>query len=135
MGKKVLIAEPLELLRIGLRTIFLGDPRVSNVCEVMTYEALKERLFSCELDLIVVKQSLIEDISLLPKENVVILAAQPDIKMLQAACKHGARAYLLDTVSAELLRTTLQAPRGSFLIEPTLAPRIIECISYNEEFN
>lgn len=126
MEQTVVIAEPWEILRIGLRTVFLEDPRVSYVYEVSTYEALQAKLASCKIDLVVINQVLVEDFSQLPDLNVVILTSKPDMKALQAAYKHGVRAYLLDQVTGDLLRTTLCSVQGTFLVEPTLASWLMD---------
>ncbi len=130
MGQNILIAETREILRIGLRTIFVEDTRVSNVHEAATDESLKTQLLysGCELDLVVINQSLVTDVSILPKGNFVILTNEPDLTILKAAYEHGARGYLSENTSAELLRMILHPTEGSFLIEPKLAPWIMEYI-------
>lgn len=128
MGQSVLIAEPCELLRIGLRTIFVEDARVSHIHEATTNESLNKQLRSCLLDLVVINQTLADDVMSLPRGNFVILAAELDMAILKAAYKHGARGYLSENVSAELLRTVLDPSENSFLIEPVLTPWVMECI-------
>lgn len=128
MGLNVLIAEPHEVRRVGLRTVFLQDARVSNVYEATDDESLKALLHCCHLDLVVINQSLITEITALPRQNFVILAAESDMAVLRAAYEHNARGYLSVNVSAELLRTMLHPAENSFLIEPTLVPWFLDQI-------
>lgn len=126
MGQNILIAEPCELLRIGLRTIFAADQRVSNIHEAMTNRGLELHLRNHGVDLVVVNQSLITDVTRLPMGNFVILTSKLDMGILKAAYKHKGRGYLLEQVSADLLRTVLDRRENAFLIEPSLMPWIMD---------
>lgn len=126
MGQSILIAEPCELLRIGLRTIFAGDQRVSTIHETTTGQGLERQLRSHEVDLVVVNQSLITDMAHLPMGNFVILASKMDMAILKAAYKHKCRGYLSENVSVELLRTVLDWNEYAFLIEPSLTPWVMD---------
>lgn len=128
MGQHILLAEPCELLRIGLRTILLADERVSQVSEASTQEHLKAKLQSCKIDLTIVNQVLIREVTQLPKGKFVILASNPDIGILKSASSHGARGYLSENVSAELLRVVLSSSDESFLLEPSLTPWIMKSL-------
>ena len=125
MGQNILLAEPCELLRIGLRTIFAEDQRVSSIHEAATTKGLEFHLHSHEVDLVVVNQSLVTDVARLPMENFVILASQLDIDILKAAYQRKGRGYLSKQVSAELLLTVLDRHGNAFLIESSLIPLIM----------
>ena len=129
MEQTVLIAESREILRAGLRAIFANDPLVSCTYEATTSEELKKRLQSCVPDLVVVHQSLVTDMMQLPKGRFIILATEPDKNMLLAACAYGARGYLLEDASAELLRMTLYLKDKMFLLDPILTPWLLDRIS------
>src|SRR5437588_9909354 len=126
MGLNVLIAEPCELLRVGLRTIFFESTYVSNIYEAATRESLKTQLRSYTLDLVVINQVLVTDVMLLPRGKFAILTPEPDMAIIKAAYRPGMRGYLSENVSAELLRMILHPSEGSFLLEPTLAPWFME---------
>ena len=128
MEKKVLLAEPCELLRIGLRTTLLDDARVAHIYEASTPGNFKTQLRSCPVDLVIVNQMLITDISQLPKGKFVILTAEPDISVLKAAYKYGARGYLSENVSAELLKILLGSSEETFLLEPALTPLVMNSL-------
>ena len=128
MKQNVLIAEPCEVLRIGLRTIFQGDERVSNVYEVSTFEGLRSRLHTATLDMIIVNQSLLKEIAILAKGNFVILAEELDLAVMKAAYKYGVRGYLSENSSSELLQLLLSPTRDFFLLDPTLAHPILEVL-------
>jgi DNA-binding NarL/FixJ family response regulator len=126
MGQNILIAESCELLRIGLRTIFAEDQRVSNIHEAATSNGLELHLRNHEVDLVVVNQSLITDVTRLPRGNFVILTSKLDMNILKAAYKHKGRGYLSEQVSAELLRTVLDKHENAFLVEPGLMPWVMD---------
>lgn len=128
MGQNILIAESCDLLRTGLRTTFAEDQRVSNIHEATTGKALEMQLRNHKVDLVVVNQSLITDVSHLPIGNFVILTARLSITMLKAAYKHKARGYLAESVSAELLRTVLDYTENAFLIEPGFTHWIMDAL-------
>ncbi len=69
MAQKVLIAEPRDLIRTGVRTIFEKDNRVSDIYEATSSEDLQQNL-SRSLDLIVIHQSLVSNITSLPLGEV-----------------------------------------------------------------
>jgi DNA-binding NarL/FixJ family response regulator len=121
MELKVLIAVSSDILRAGLRTLLTEDKRIVQVYEAATKEEVHAQLRSNELDFVVINQSLITDMTALPRGHFVILAAKFDLETLQKAYKYGARGYLLENTSAELLRATLDLQNGAFLIEPTIA--------------
>lgn len=125
MGKKILVAESQGILRTGLRMIFLEDSRVSHVYVTETYSGLTGQQYFDQLDLVVINQALITDMTHLPKGKVVILTAKPDITFLLSAYRHGACAYLLENTSIELLHATVDIVEGAFLIEPVLTPLLL----------
>lgn len=126
MARSILIAEPCDLLRIGLRTIFTGDSRISSIHEVTTYKGLEVQVLRHEVDLILANQTLISDIALLPAGKFVILAPTLNASMLKACYKHKGCGYLSVNASAELLRTLLDQNEDAFLIEPNLAPYVMD---------
>lgn len=133
MGLKVLVAEPHDALRIGLLAIFKKDERVSQTDEVTNEEDLYAHLSQHLIDLLVIDQSLVSDITLLPRHKFVILAEKPRIELLKATFRYNGRGYLSTNASAELLHTMLSPAENSFLIEPALVPWILEQIFSSEE--
>jgi|SRR5579883_1954310 len=127
----VLIAEPCELLRMGIKSIFAEDKRVSNVYEAVTITDMKAQIQIHSPELIVMNQSLVTTTKDLPRGNFVVLASTLHMEILKAAYKNGARGYLSENAAAELLRAMLNVSEGSFLIEPTMAPRIMANLSGN----
>src|SRR5947209_13791274 len=85
MGKKILIAEPREVIRTGLCTVFQKDTSVSEVKDISTGEELKKHLSSLDFDLAVVSQTLITDLKLLPQGKFILLTDEPDLNILMAA--------------------------------------------------
>ncbi len=126
MEREVLIAESSDILRAGLQAVLMGDKCVARIHEAATKEELHTQLHSKSLDMVVVNQSFITDISILPQGRFVILTAALDIDILQGAYRHGARGYLLENTSAELLRTALCLEEENFLIDPALSASILD---------
>lgn len=129
--QQVLIAEPREVLRKGLCAIFAQEPGGAQATEVATSEDLKYQLEQQAFDLVVVHQSLVTDLMILPRGNLVLLATEPDADMLLAARLHGARAYLLENASGALLRQTLHLTRGTFLTDPAVSRWIAEYLTHH----
>jgi DNA-binding NarL/FixJ family response regulator len=134
MKLNLLIAESRDILRTGLRTIFIADERVEHVYEATTSEDLQTHLRTGSSDLIIANQSLVTDITALPPGRFVILASEFDMMTFQAAYKHGAKGYLLENSSVELLRTILYLADGAFLIEPAITAQVIDNLSYDSRF-
>lgn len=134
MELKVLVATPSDILRAGLRTLLTEDKRIVQVYEAATQEEVQARLSPPYPDFIVIDQSLITDMTSLPRGHFVILAAKFDMEILQKAYKYGARGYLLENTSAELLRATLHLQNGAFLIEPIIAPYTMDYLLHGLHF-
>lgn len=126
MGYAVLIAEPTELTRIGLKTIFAGDRRVSHIYEAATGGCLETQLRHYAVDLVIANQLLVTDVALLPKGKFVILTAKPDMITLRTIYRQKGCGYLSVNVSAKLLLTVLDHRENAFLLEPVLAPWIMD---------
>lgn len=131
MGLTVVIADPRELLRLGVHTLFERDPRVSDVHQAETFDELIAVLAAHQdqIDLVMIAQELIAGIDsrieLLPRDKFAILTSRPELAILRAAVKHGARGYLTESVSGELVRTLLRPAAGTFLLDPALTSWMI----------
>lgn len=122
MGKRVLIAEPREVVRAGLCTVFHQDASVSDVKDVATYEELQQHFAAFDTDLTIVSQMLITDVAVLPQGRFVILVDEPDLDVLVRTYEHQACGYLSINVTADLLHATLSCTKDMFLIDPVLLP-------------
>lgn len=129
MKLQILIADPRDILRAGLRAIFATDKNVECLYEAANQEELQKYLHTKSLDLIFVHQSLISNIAAFPRERFVVLTSALDYAVFHEAYKHGAKGYLLENTSTELLCSVLNLPKGAFLIEPALAIGILEYLS------
>lgn len=128
MGYQLLLAEPCEILRVGLKTVFLGDSRVEHIYEAATSTSLKAQLHVRTVDIVIANQQLVPDITILPKKGSVLLATEPDLDAIKAAYRHGIRGYLSEKASVDLLRILLEVPEGGFLLEPSLVPQVMESL-------
>src|SRR5690349_3517401 len=105
MRLSLLIAEPSDILRTGLHTIFTNDKRITNLYEASNAEELQKHLRSGLIDLAIVNQAIVSDITTLPSDHFVLLAPEFSIATFLMAYKHGARGYLLETSQVEIFRT------------------------------
>lgn len=134
MKLSILIAEPRDILRKGLRAMLHTDENAVNIYEAITLAEMQSYLETNMIDMIVINQSLINNSVSLPRGRFVILASKLDMSLFCTARELGARGYLLENTSAELLRTTLFLKEGAFLIEPTLATEIIDNLTRNARY-
>lgn len=128
MGLHVLIAEPRGILRMGLRAIFAENPLVEQVYEAATSEELQKYLTSYSPDLVVIHQSLITDLKILPRGHFVLLAPAPDKTMFLAALDYGACGYLLENAPVDLVQKTLGLVEEGFVVDMALNSWIRGCI-------
>lgn len=131
MEEHVVIAVPSDILRVGLRTIFEQDPRVTKISEATTSEELLCLLKADSPDLVLIHQALIEDMAALPESRCILITAEPNKQMLQAALLH-AQGYLLESTTADRLLTSSLLGAGNCLIDPALAPWLNELLSAHD---
>jgi DNA-binding NarL/FixJ family response regulator len=125
----ILIAEPREILRMGIKKVFTEDTRVVHVYEAATLTEMKTRIHLHRPALTVMNQALITTVGDLPAGNFIVMAPTFHMEILKAVFKHGGRGYLSENAPAELLRTTLNLSEGCFLIEPSMVCRIMANLS------
>lgn len=130
----ILLAEKRDIIRRGIYAILIEREEVGKICEATTIEEIQLSLSYRDFDLIIIHQSLIKDIAALPEGHFIVLATEVDMEAFQAACIHGACAYLLETASSELLCAVLSLSQDAFLIEPTMARSIIKHLSTTSRF-
>ena len=80
-------------------------------------------------DMVVIHQSLVTDISILPRDHFVILTDKPDLHILRDALAHGIRSYLLESTSADLLLMAVFLAKPMFFLDPALALWLSERLS------
>lgn len=129
----ILIADPREIHRAGLRTLLQEDPCVSTIYEAAHDEDLALHLRSFPMDLLIINQSMVTNIALLPEGRFVVLTHDPCMAMLRGTYEHGGRGYLSENVSGQLLRTILYQPEDAFLLEPTLASWLLK-MTFNDGY-
>lgn len=129
MGKRILIAEPREVIRAGLCEIFQNEPLVSEVNGIATHEELKKHLSSFDTDLAIVNHSLIQDMKLLPPGKFALLIDEPDLNTLVCAYEHQALGYFSVNITADFLRAILKSSRKTFFVDPVLLPWMMELIT------
>lgn len=129
MKLNILVAENREILQKGLYAFFVADRRVATVYEASSVEELHNHLRNSAIDLIIINNTMVSDITLLPANRFVLLVPEFNLTTFLVAYNHGAKGYLLETSQAELFRTLLSLTPGGFLIEPSLTANIVEYIT------
>jgi DNA-binding NarL/FixJ family response regulator len=120
MNVHILIADARPLFRKVLHDIFAVDAEVTSITEAATGEELIKQLQANSFDLVLAQQSLITDISLLPRNHFALITAVPDKHLFLTACEHGLSGYLTEGASEELLRRVLHATPDHPVIDPSL---------------
>lgn len=120
MGLRLLIAEPRAVYRKGLYTIFSHDSFIECIHEATTAAEFKTKLRSSLIDFVIVNQTFITDMGLLPKDHFVIITDKPDRAIFDAAISYGLRGYLLESSLKALIRLVLYLPPGQCLLDPAL---------------
>lgn len=134
MGLRLLLADLRPIFRAGLRSLFSQAPSsVEFIDEVTTVDTLICKLHSISFDLMIAHQSLVTELSILPKDHFVLLVVQPDRVGFQTALDQGALGYLSENTSPELLKATLDLHPGDFLIEPSFARWAFKVTTTNHE--
>lgn len=126
--KQVLVAVPHETVRKGVCAAFAEEPNIV-LHEAITIEALKEWLREQKFDLVVVHQSLVTDITILPRGRFVLLVSEPDMEMYSMARLHSVRAYLSQNAPSHFLRDALHLPEGGFLADAAACADLVEYLS------
>ncbi len=135
MSIRILIADDHTLMRQGLREICSGLGGFTVVAEAKSgAEAVALRRTS-QPDVILMDLAMPEVdgpeairriIAEAPASRVVALTMYREEPFMLAAIRAGARAYLLKTVEAAELISTIQAVhRGEYLIDPIIATRVL----------
>ena len=132
---RVLVVDPSEVFRTGVRTVLAGEPDVEVVGEASDgAEALRfaERLSP---DVVVVEAHLARSsgvdatralLRAHPTVRVLVLTWDDDEATLRAAIRAGAVGYLLKDVAAgELAEALRTVERGRPMVSPALAPKLM----------
>lgn len=135
MKKHVLIADPRAAFRQELRAMFTRPPEEEQIYEAATYQELLDQLAKHVFDFVIVNQSFVTDITILPRDKFMILAPQPDMLILFAARTQGARAYLQENVSVSLIRQTVELPQGIFLTDPAVSAQLADYLAHHLLFS
>lgn len=118
MELHLLIAEPRQEQRELLGIIYSASPLVASIDYAVSCEELHDKLAHTPPDIVVVHQSFVTDIFLLPRGHFVILATDLDLEILQAAYSCGTRGYFLDNpLPVAMLLAALNPTGVSWVLE------------------
>ncbi len=136
MELHLLIAEPHEAQRDHLCAIYSASPLVTHIDEATNREELCYKLENVHPDFVVVNQSLITNIALLPLDSFIftIITAEPDIDMLIAAYRYGVRSYCLENPlpPAAFLTGLLESEEQQIVLGPRITSWVLEYIAHGE---
>lgn len=135
MKKQILIADPRTAFRQELCAMFIRPPEEEQIHEAATDQELLDQLAKHTFDLVIVNQSLVTDITILPCDNCIMLAPQLDMLMLFAARTQGARAYFQENASVSLIRQVAELPQGIFLTDPAISAQVADYMAHHLLFS
>lgn len=133
---RVVLADPHTVLRHGLRLILQEDPEIEVVGEAANGAEAVSQAIALRPDVIVLELQLpdfpgvkaIEQIrSAVPHSQVLALTVLDRSEDMLAACKAGAKGYLLKSVrGADVSRAVRQLAGGQAVLPPNLAARNLD---------
>ncbi|MBV9615598.1 MAG: response regulator transcription factor [Ktedonobacteraceae bacterium] len=134
MELKILIAEPREVIRIGLRTLIKQNEQIVEIYEALTSEEIQNSLHKYDLDLIFAHQSFLTDLNILPMNKTILLIDEPEISLFIDAHMCNVRGYLSNQFSSDLLFAALHSAEDTCLLDPVFFPWIMEyLLKYRQE--
>ena len=136
MGLRVVAADQRNLIRKVLCTLLAAIPIVEYVHEAATTEEVQHYLASQSVDLVLIHQSLVTDIKLLPKNHFVILTSELDVHILRGSCEQLACGYILEeNVSEDLLKLILRRVEKedvqAIFLDPAITLFLLEHVEVN----
>jgi DNA-binding NarL/FixJ family response regulator len=133
---KVLLADPHTVLRHGLRLILQEDPLLAVIGEAATANELICQMMILKPDVVVTGLQFpdfsgikaIEQIRvMLPQTQVLVLTISDRSEDMLAACKAGAKGYLLKSVRGDdVIQAIHQIAAGQAVLPPRLATRLLD---------
>lgn len=136
MGMHILLADSREYFRRRLRDLFSSISIVKYIYETSTIKGLKNYLDYCTIDLLIIHQSLITDIGILPRGHFIIIAQELNRDLLKITREQGACGYLLEDPSVESLRVILDIAqkegKQGFFLDPNLASDLLDVL-FNDD--
>ncbi|GCE23101.1 LuxR C-terminal-related transcriptional regulator [Dictyobacter kobayashii] len=126
-ARNILVLEPNDLLRAGLKTILEHEESVDIVYEERSQRDLflyRSRL----IDLVIINQTFVA--KLLPSIgcNFVVISHEPNLAAMKTAYEQGARGYVTHAVSAQAIKALLAIEETAFFVEPILTPMLMKCL-------
>lgn len=123
----ILIAEPREVIRTGLRAILEQDEMVATVYEAVTYEEIQDLLHQDnQLDLLLVHQSLAKKINTFPTNKLILLIDEPELALFLEAHELKVRGYLSTRISSKLLFAAIRTTEEACFLDPVFLPWIMD---------
>ncbi len=129
MGLKVLVADPREFTRVGLRTVLENDEKISNIYEAESYEELKKIMLSFSPDLCIIHQALVRDIRYFSANKLILLISEPDIDVFLTAYHMKARGILSENAAVDLLKLSINSSNDVTFLDPVFFSWIMDFIS------
>ena len=136
MGLYIVVADQRNLIRKVLSSLLATIPIVEHIYEAVTIEEVKHYLASKSIDLVLIHQSLVTDIKVLPKNHFVIFTNVLDIHILRTSCEQQTCGYILEeNVSEDLLKLVLRRVEKedvqTFFLDPTIALFLLDHVEAN----
>lgn len=128
MVSRLIIAAPSDLYREAVSRFFTKDATMVSISEAKTWDELKRKLRTDSIDVVIAHQSLVTNISQLPRGDFILVTKEPDKECFLAAITYGARGYLLETAAGDLIAKAISVLPGRCLLDPALTPWIAKLL-------
>lgn len=128
MSIKILIAESNDIFRLGLRALAAAGPDSTDIYEATNEANLTKQLLGTHIDLLIINQCLMTNITAFSYDAFIVLATEPDMAMLKKAYLQGARGYLSVQTSITLVQSLLYSSQNTFILDPLFIPWVLEHI-------
>jgi DNA-binding NarL/FixJ family response regulator len=132
---RVLLVDDHQVVRVGLRTVLSGDPRVEVVGEVATGAAALELASALRPDVVLLDLRLPDrtgaDVCRGIRagelaQRVIVLTSFADENLVLEAMRAGADGYLLkDAEDMDLAEMIVRVAQGSVVLDPTVARMVV----------
>jgi two-component system, NarL family, response regulator DevR len=138
----VLLVDDHEVVRVGLRTLFEGHPRIRVVGEAGTVAAALEKCLALKPDLVLLDirmpdgngfDACQEIQKQCPDTRVLILTSFADDQIVLNALDAGADGYLLKEIDSDALSRAIEkVADGQSILDPAVTRRVLSCIRSGE---
>ncbi len=142
---RVVLVDDHELARQGIHKLLDSDISIRIVGEAATYNEAIAMISKLEPDVVLLDIRLEESSGIdvakfikcnIPSTKILVLTAHNDRQYVKAMARIGADGYLIKTVSAEQLQTSIRrVAEGSLVFPDNTASKVIRTLRNDQDIN